>query len=103
MAEALAKFFEDANGQRRGPRDKKPHFACDLRRIFEETDVNRGNTEEERRLKIDELSGCSAMIESLEQPHAAAAHQPAVQSVAEGVDVKQGEREEKAVVVRDLP
>ena len=43
------------------------------------------------------------MLEALQQPHAAAADEPAVQAVAEAVDVKQRQREQKAIGARDLP
>ena len=43
------------------------------------------------------------MLEAFEQPHATAGDEPAVQSVAEGVDVKQRQREKQAVAIVDLP
>ena len=43
------------------------------------------------------------MIESLQQPRAAAADQPAVQAVAERVDVEERERQQKAIALGDLP
>src|SRR5439155_1779328 len=57
----------------------------------------------ERRLKIEKLLHGGPMIESLEQSHAASAEEPAVQAVAEGVNVEKGESEEEAVVAGDPP
>src|SRR5207245_1379182 len=89
--------------QRRRSGDEQPHAPRDLARRVEEADVNRRHAEKERRPEIEELTGRGAMIESLQQPHAAAADQPAVQAVAEGVDVEEGKTEEEAIVARDLP
>src|SRR5215472_11960154 len=43
------------------------------------------------------------MVESFEKPHTAAAREPAVEAVAESVNVEKWEREEKPVGGRDLP
>src|SRR5690349_12145092 len=43
------------------------------------------------------------MIEAFEETHAATAEQPGMQTVAEGVDVKERKSEEATIAVRDLP
>ena len=53
--------------------------------------------------EIEKLPGCGPMIESFEQPHAASAHQPAVQSVSERVNVKQRKREQEAIGFCESP
>ena len=107
VAEELAEAFEDVRRQRRGAGDEEAHALADLargvRRRVEQADVDRRHAEEERRTEIAELIERGAVIEALQQAHAAAAGQPAVQAVAEGVDVEEREREEEAVAVGDLP
>ena len=93
VAEALAELFEDMRRQRRGAGDEEPHLRADrARRVgrrFEQADVHRRNAEEKRRPKIEQLIGRGAVIETLEQSHAAAA------------DERQ--REEEAIAFADLP
>ena len=55
----------------------------------EQAHVDGGHAEEEGRAEIEELGGGLLMLEALQQAHAAAAGQPAVQAVAERVDVEQ--------------
>ena len=53
--------------------------------------------------KSRNCGGGLLVLEAFEQAHAAAADQPAVQAVAERVDVKQRQREQEAVGCGDLP
>src|SRR5207302_9018065 len=98
---------EDVDGQRCGTGDEEAHpfadLARDFRRRVEEANVNRRNAEEKGGTEIAELVERGAVIEAFQQTHAAAAGEPAVQTVAEGVDVKEREREKEAVAVGDLP
>ena len=107
MAEARAELFEDLGGQRRGAGDEEAHGGADLARGFgghiEQAHVDGGDAEEERRAEIEELGGGLLMLEALQQAHAAAAGEPAVQAVAEGVDVEERQREQEAVGGGDLP
>ena len=93
VAEQSAEFFEDLRGQRRGAGDEQAHAAADLMRgvlwSFEKTDVNGRDAEEKRRAEIQELVDGGLMFESFEQAHAAAGDEPAMQAVAEGVDVEE--------------
>ena len=43
------------------------------------------------------------MLESFEKPHAAAGDQPAVQAVAEGVDMEERKGQQEAILIGDLP
>ena len=43
------------------------------------------------------------MLEAFQQTHSAAADQPAVQAVAEGVNMEQGQPQQEAVCFGDLP
>jgi len=69
----------------------------------EEADVDGGDAEEEGGLEVEELIGGLPVLEALEQAHAAARDQPAVEAVAEAVDVEQREREQEAVFGGDAP
>ncbi len=69
----------------------------------EQADVDGGHAEEEGRAEIEKLGGGLLMLEAFEQAHAAAAGEPAVQTVAERVHVKQGQGEQEAVGRGDLP
>ena len=52
-----------------------------------------GHAEEQRRAEIAENARAAClMLEALQQAHAAAGDQPAVQAVAEAVDVEQRQR-----------
>ena len=53
--------------------------------------------------KSRNVGGGLLVLEALQQAHAAAGEQPAVQAVAERVDVEQGQREQEAVGGGDLP
>jgi hypothetical protein len=107
VAEQVAEAFEDVRRERCGPRDEEAHRLPDrlrgLRRRFEQADVDGGDAEEERRLKVEKLGDGGLVIEALEETHAAAADEPRVQTVAEGVNVEEREREEEAVVTGDAP
>ena len=107
MAEEIAKAFEDMDRQRCRSGDEEPHAIADLagdgRRSLQQANVHRRNTEEERRLEIEKLFSCRSMVEALEQSHPASAREPAVQAVAQRMDVEEREGEQKAIAVGDLP
>src|SRR5262249_16687097 len=103
VTEPLAELLEHVNRQRRGAGDEQAHAARDLRRSVEQPDVDRRHAEEQRRSEIEKLVRGSPMIETLQQPHATSARQPATKTVARCVDVEQREREQEPVGCRDLP
>ncbi len=94
-------------GKGRGAGDEEAHGGADLARGFggnlEEAHVNGGYAEEEGGAEIEKRGGGLLILEALQQAHAAAAGEPAVQTIAEGVHVKQGQGEEETVCRGDLP
>ena len=97
---SVRKSSRTLRGQRRGAGDEEAHGGADLARGFggdlEQAHVDGGHAEEQRRAEIEKLAGGLLVLEALQQAHAAAAGEPAVQAVAERVNVKQREREQES-------
>ena len=70
---------------------------------IEQADVDGGHAEEEGGAEIEEGGRGLVVLEALQQAHAAAGGQPAVQAVAERVNVEQGQGEQETVGGGDLP
>ncbi len=107
MVEERAKIFHDLGRQGSRSGDKQAHAAADIARgigwSFEQANVHGWNAEKKRRAEFEKVIEDGLMIETFEQAHAAAGTQPTVETVAEGVDVKQGEGEQETVAIGDLP
>src|SRR5258708_9504354 len=100
VTEELAEAVEHVRRHRRGAGYEQAHSRSDLarrvRRRVEQAHVDRRHAEEECRPELVEFIDRCSVVEALQQPHPAAAGQPAVQTVAEGVNVKERESEEEA-------
>ena len=107
MAEARAEFFQHLRGERRRAGYKQTHRRADLARgpggEIEQANIYRGHAEEQRGAEFQEGGFGLPLIEALQQAHAAAAGQPAMQPIAERVYVEERQRQQKAIGRGDLP
>ena len=92
MAEQRAEIFEHWRGERGRARHEEAH-ACGhgargFTRDIEEPHVDRRHSEEERGLEGGEFLGGLLVLEAFEKAHAATGGEPAMQAIAESVDVE---------------
>ncbi len=101
MAEQCAEIFEHLRGQGGRAGNEQAHRSADfarcVRRRFEQADVHGGHAEEHGGTEIEKLGGGLFVLEALQQAHAESADKPAVQSVAQRVDVEERQRKQQPV------
>ena len=103
MAEARAEIFEHLRGERRRARDEEPHVAAYRAAKSSRRTYMVGTPKNSVGLKSLNSCGGLLVFEALEQAHPAAGGQPAVQAVAERVNVEKRQREQEAVGFGNLP
>ncbi len=107
MTEQRLELLEHLRRKRRRSRDAEPECAANLasRRPFDfqQPHVHRRHAEEDRGTEVAQGRGGGGMVEAFEQPRAATRQQPAVDAVAEPVDVEERERQQETIVGGEAP
>ena len=110
VAVAGAERLEHVRRQRRRAGDEEPYGARDRRGLLvrhdgrvEQAHVHRRHAEHHRRRERGHRRGRGALVEPLEQAHAAAAEEPAVHAVPKAVHVEQRQHREVAIGVGEAP
>src|SRR5689334_3936963 len=106
MSKFRSEVLENLGGKRRRTGDKQAHesanLACRGFGQIQKTNVDGRNSEECARPEVEKFVGSSLMLEPLKQAHSASRQQPAVNSVAEAMDVKQRKNKQQAIAAGDL-
>lgn len=96
-AEAEAEVFEELGGEGRGAADEEADGGADFGRAIHEADVHGGDAEEDRGAEGEKLGGGFGGLETLKKTDLHTGGEPAVDAIAEAVDVEEGEGEEETV------